>query len=135
MKLRAVFSVIAVSVLASCQSEPAGGPLKIEISAAGPVSALQVVNANGQRCWMKSGDRAFRKYRLIPELDTRTGKPRILLLNAGQTGGLPVLVIESDDAPVTIITYGPLTSASLSARINRDIERWSVGDSRCSAKA
>ncbi len=123
------------ALLAACQAEPIGGPLKLEVGATGPVSALQTVNTNGQRCWIKSGDRAFRDYQLVPELDTRTGKPRLLLLRSGRATGLPSLVIEGEDNPVAIITYGKLTSDPLSNRINSDIQRWSAGDNRCSAKA
>lgn len=117
--------------LAACQSEPVGGPLSIEVAAASPVSILQIINDAGQRCWMRSNDKRFRDYRLVPELDTVAGTPRILLVDRKATTGRPKLVIESDGSPVQVNTYGPLVRTKLGNRINSDIIRWSTGNTRC----
>ncbi len=93
------------------------------------VPILQRINDTAQRCWMKSGDPAFRAYRVVPELDTRTGKPRILLLRLGQTAGLPELVIEASSRQID--AYGPVQNTPLAGRINRDIVRWGSGDIDC----
>ncbi|RLQ88072.1 hypothetical protein [Notoacmeibacter ruber] len=95
------------------------------------VPILQRINDTAQRCWMRSGDPAFQPYRIVPELDTRTGKPRILMLKAGNAAGLPQLVIEINGG--TIDAYGPIQNTPLAARINRDIVRWANGTTSCEA--
>lgn len=135
MSCRATTVLLAglAMTLAACQSEPVGGPLSIEVAAASPTSILQVVNEAGQRCWIRSNERAFRKYRLIPELDTIAGTPRILLVEKSDVTGRPKLVIESAGSPITVSTYGPAVRTRLGTRVNADIIRWSTGDTRCTS--
>ncbi len=134
--MRPALALAAVSgALTACQSEPVGGPLSIEVGAPTSVAILQTINQAGQRCWMQSGNRQFREYRMIPELDTIAGNPRILLVNRAATTGRPKLVIESTGKPVTVNTYGPLVRTKLGGRINADIIRWSTGDTRCTDKS
>ena len=107
---------------AACQAfEPPGGPVVAEVDAPSAVAALQRVNERGLQCWIRSGDRAFRGYALVPELDTRTGDPRILIVRRGDQQGLPQLVISAGGDPVRLTTFGPLAGERLSARINGDI--------------
>lgn len=117
--------------LSACVSEPMGGPLKLETGAESPVSALQTINGAAAKCWFASGERSFRDLRMVPELDTTTGTPRLLIVRAGKAQGLPVLVIEASGAPVTLETYGPLAATATGGRVNRDIMRWSSGPARC----
>ncbi len=119
-------------LLTACQSfEAPGGSLTAEVDARGPVQALQRVNERGLACWIRSGDRAFRGYALVPELDTRSGDPRILVVRQGNAQGLPELVISASGDPVRIVTFGPLTGDRLSARINADVLAWSAGRQGC----
>lgn len=129
--MRALAVAALVGVLTACQSEPIGGPLSIEVGAPTPVAILQTINEAGQRCWMKAGEKPFRKYRLVPELDTIAGNPRILLVERNNSAGRPQLVIESTSSPVKVSTFGPLVRTRLGGRINADIIRWSTGDPRC----
>ncbi len=132
MKKPAWLALLALA--AGCQSEPVGGPLSIEVAAPSPISILQHINDTGQKCWIRPGKRPFRQYRMIPELDTITGTPRILLVDRKTIGGRPKLVIEATDGPVTVNTYGPLVRTKLGARINSDIIRWSTGDKSCTGQ-
>lgn len=93
------------------------------------VKALQRVNEAGAKCW--SGSDGFEDLRLIPELDTIAGRPRLLLLNRNRTQGLPLLVIEAHGEPVSIDIYGPLSGAPVGRRIEADVSRWSSGPLRC----
>ncbi|WP_404933193.1 hypothetical protein [Nitratireductor sp. L15S-10] len=108
-----------------------GGALNLEVDASTPVAALQKINSNGAKCWMRSGDRRFRNLHMIPELDTRVGRPRLLIMRSKNQQGLPLLVIEASGSPTTISTYGPLASTQTGARINADIMRWSGGTTGC----
>ncbi|MBO6639519.1 MAG: hypothetical protein JJ920_17380 [Roseitalea sp.] len=119
-------------LLAACQSfEAPGGSLTAEVDAPSATQALQRVNERGLTCWIRSGDRAFRGYALVPELDTRSGDPRILVVRKGNAQGLPQLVISASGDPVRIVTFGPLTGDRLSARINADVLAWSAGRRGC----
>ena len=119
--------------LTGCQSEPAGGPLIATVDNSAATALLQKVNEEALTCWMRSKDPDFAAYRLIPELDTRVGKPRLLLVSAKAAQGLPQLVIEAHGNPVKLTTYGPLTARPLSARINTDVTRWATGGTGCNA--
>lgn len=118
-------------LLSACQTEPMGGTLNLQVEAPSPVAALQKINSNGVKCWMRSGDRRFRDLHMIPELDTRVGRPRLLIMRSKKQQGLPLLVIEASGSPTTISTYGPLASTRTGAQINADIMRWSGGEANC----
>jgi hypothetical protein len=118
-------------MLAACVGERIGGPLIAEADAPNATSLLSNINEKAQKCWFKSGDRAFRGLAVIPELDTRVGSPRLLVVERGQATGLPKMVIEAEGNPVKITTYGPLTETSVSARINDDVLAWSAGRESC----
>lgn len=134
-KRRPVVTVLALAAawaLAACQSlEPPGGVLVAEVDAPSAIIALQRINERGLACWIRSGDRAFRAYQLVPELDTRAGDPRILVMARGDTQGLPQLVISATGDPVRLTTFGPLAGNRVSGRINADVLAWSAGRQSC----
>lgn len=115
-------------ILSACSStgENIAGPVGFEAEG-NATTILQSINRAAAKCWI--GQPAFKGLGMVPELDTRVGKPRILLLARGNT--LPKLVIEASGNPAKVITYGPLVTTALSARINDDVIRWSGGDNSC----
>lgn len=121
----------AILALSACTGERIGGPLIVEIDASNASTVLARVNEKAQQCWIRSGDRAFRGLAVIPELDTRVGSPRLLIVERGKATGLPKMVIQAEGGPVKITTYGPLTEAAVSARINDDVLAWSAGRDSC----
>jgi len=121
--------LLPILALAACQTEKAAPVAKRDNAAA--IAALQTINTNAQKCWSKSKD--FKNYRIIPELDTRVGKPRILVVSANAAQGLPQYVIEADGTPARLSAYGPLGSEPLGERMNGDVSRWEKGDKECSA--
>lgn len=123
--------IAAAMALSGCVGERAGGTLAIEVDSSKGVTVLSTVNELAQKCWFRSGDREFRHLAVIPELDTRIGNPRLLVVERGKSTGLPKLVIEATGDPVKITTYGPLASAPVSARINDDVAAWTAGKSSC----
>src|SRR5690606_28853567 len=86
-----LWPLVLFAALAACQGKTA--PPRAEPDNRDAIRLLQGVNAEAQRCWR--GDRSFRAYRVIPELDTRVGRPRILLVRAEAPQGLPQFVIEA----------------------------------------
>jgi len=123
--------LLSGAALSACTSERIGGPLIVEADASDATRLLSLVNENAQTCWIKSGDRAFRDLAVIPELDTRVGSPRLLVVERGKATGLPRMVIQAEGNPVKITTFGPLTGTSVSARINDDVLAWSAGRDDC----
>lgn len=117
--------------LSACQTEPMGGPLKLEVEARSPTAALQTISEHGRKCWIAADGQRLRGLSMVPELDTTAGTPRILIVRSGKSEGLPALVIEAAGDPVTVETYGPLAASAAGARINRDIMRWSAEQSAC----
>ena len=133
VSVRPALALAGLALLAAgCQGERPGGAMQIEVAAA-PVSVLQTVNERAHACWIRSGDRDFRGLAVIPELDTRTGNPRILIVERAKAQGLPRYVIEASGTPARIVTYGPLAGQSLSSRINTDVTRWATGGTGCKA--
>ena len=129
---RAIFPLAVTVALAGCQTfEPPGGPLRAQTDAPDAVVALQRVNERALACWIRSGDRAFRALAVVPELDTRTGDPRILIVDRDGGETRPKLVITASGDPVEIETFGPLTEQRLSGRINQDVLAWSAGRTAC----
>ncbi len=128
-RLTAILTCSGAMILTGCQTEKEITPTKRDNRAA--ISKLQTINSKAQTCWVKSKDKDFKAYKVIPELDTRAGKPRILILSAKSAQGLPQYVIEADGTPARVTTYGPLGSEAVGRRIDSDIARWNNGDSKC----
>jgi hypothetical protein len=128
MNRLAVLSLACLGALAACQSSR---PNMNDNSAA--VALLQRINNNAHTCWMRSKDKAFDGYSVVPELDTQAGKPRILVLDKKAAHGLPKLVIEADGKPVKAAAYGPLLSEPAGSRISADLKRWAGGSDACTA--
>lgn len=118
-------SAMAVTACTST-GENIAGPVGFEAEGSA-TAVLQRINKAAAKCWI--GQPAFKGLGMVPEFDTSVGKPRILLLARGNT--LPKLVIEASGNPAKVITYGPLVTTPLSARINDDVIRWSGKDNSC----
>jgi hypothetical protein len=117
----------ALLALSACQTKP-NRPAVPTPSSGGAVATLQRINASAYECWR--GDKAFKAYGIIPELDT-TGTPRILIIPKGKPQALPKLVITAVGKSVQ--TFGPLAQSPLAPRINSDVARWAAGGTGCAA--
>lgn len=85
-------------------------------------------------CWFESDDEAFAAYRQETEITSMSGQPRILLVDRGDSGGLPQLVVSLQTvsgAGTVVSAFGPLTQTPLVSRINADIARWARGSRAC----
>ena len=127
--VRASAVLLLCGFVSACQGAGPGGRLALTSETGDATRLLQTINDRARRCW--AGDRAFRDLRIIPELDTRVGHPRILLVRAEAAQGLPRLVIQAEGSPARITTFGPLAGLPLSSRINADLERWTRGGEAC----
>ncbi|MDP9759867.1 hypothetical protein QE433_002679 [Agrobacterium tumefaciens] len=69
--------LLAAAALAACQPKPQ--PASSSASRAA-LPTMERIALGANACWFKSGDPAFKAYRLAPELNSFSGRPRILLV-------------------------------------------------------
>lgn len=117
----------AALALSGCQRET---PRPAVNSAALPTMERIALAANA--CWFKSGDASFKPYRLAPELNSFSGRPRILLVPRNTPEARPLLVVQAEGNPAKLAAFGPLLDSALSSRISSDVNRWAKGNKSCS---
>ena len=85
-------------------------------------------------CWFEGGNTAFSRFAYAPELNSFSGKPRILVVPKADPAGLPQLIIEiSKGKHATVVKlFGPLLATARGTAIQRDVERWADGGTDCS---
>ncbi len=118
----------AAFALSACQSS-APPPSKTHGHSALDIMERVAVGAN--RCWLKSGDPAFKAYSMAPELDSYSGKPRFLLVRRGSHDIRPVLVVQAQGNPGRLEAFGPMMGEPAGARVAHDIRRFANGDKDC----
>jgi hypothetical protein len=125
----ALAGLLLLSVaLAGCQSgraPVATGPNRTALS------TMERVAINANTCWFKSADPAFAAYRLAPELNSFSGRPRFLVVPRNSPESRPVLVVEAQGNPARLNAFGPMMGESTSARISHDVTRWANGAKGC----
>ncbi|WEX86994.1 hypothetical protein PZN02_003333 [Sinorhizobium garamanticum] len=120
-------AIASFTLVAGCQSNrPAAPPAS---SAALPTMERVALGANG--CWFKSGDPAFKAYRLAPELNSFSGRPRILIVPRKSPEARPLAVIQAEGHPARLQAFGPLLSEPVGARMTTDVRRWAAGGEGC----
>ncbi len=84
-------------------------------------------------CWFSGGNGAFSRFAYAPELNSFSGKPRILVVPKADPAGLPQLVIEvSKGKRATVVKlFGPLLATARGSAIQADVERWADGGTDC----
>ena len=96
---------------------------------------MEQVAIAAHRCWIASGDPAFRDYSFANELNSFSGKPRFLLVPKNDFGGRPLLVVQAEGAAGRVSTFGPLLDGDKGARISGDVRRWGAGETNCAGSA
>ncbi|WP_371071927.1 MULTISPECIES: hypothetical protein [unclassified Sinorhizobium] len=120
------FCLLALMTLASCQSGTSSS--SPERSA---LSTMERVAVGANSCWFKSGDAAFGAYRLAPELNSFSGRPRILLVHKSSPEGRPLLVVQAEGNPARLQAFGPMMAEPVADRISADVTRWAAGRRDC----
>lgn len=127
MRPALLLAALPLIALASCQSKPqqtaSHGPSALDI--------MEKVAVGANRCWIKSGDPAFKAYTMAPELNSFSGKPRILLVRKGSGDIRPLLVVQAEGRPARLDAFGPMMGEPVSSRINSDVNRWARGGKDC----
>lgn len=122
---------VLAALLTACQTSGPGNLTVKSPDAALP--AMERIAVAASNCWFKSRDRGFRGYRLAPELNSFSGRPRILIVPASRPQDRPLAVVEGQGSPATISAYGPLMSDPVGSRIAADVRRWSGGNNACTS--
>lgn len=124
-----ILALAAAAVLASGCAPKAPAPTATVSRAELPLMERVALGANA--CWFKSGDPSFKPYRLAPELNSFSGRPRILLVKAHSPESRPLLVVQAEGNPGRLEAFGPLMSDALAGRIAGDVNRWAAGGKGC----
>lgn len=119
--------LLPLLALASCQSEPKTSPARGQSA----LDVMERVAVGANNCWIKSNDPAFKAYSMAPELNSFSGKPRILLVRKGSSDIRPLLVVQAEGRPARLDAFGPMMSEPVAARIAADVRRWSGGAKGC----
>lgn len=122
IRFLAIAGVVA-TLAAGCQSAPA------QSTAALPTMERVALGANA--CWFKSGDAAFKPYRLAPELNSFSGRPRILLVKRNSPESRPLAVVQAEGHPARLQAFGPLFNEAVGTRMATDVKRWAAGGTGC----
>jgi hypothetical protein len=128
--LRLSIALAGLATLAGCQTVP---PAPARNTAALPTMERIALAANS--CWFKSNDPAFKAYRLAPELNSFSGRPRILIVKRNSPESRPLAVVQAEGQPARLQAFGPLFNEAIGARMTSDIRRWSTGNSTCKSAA
>lgn len=120
-------SAAVVVLLSGCQAAKAPAPSPNQ--AALPTMERVALNANA--CWFKSKNPMFAAYRLAPELNSFSGRPRILAVPRNSPESRPALVVQAEGSPAKLDAFGPMMAGASGERIRRDVLKWSSGGSGC----
>ncbi|MCL6708348.1 hypothetical protein M8R20_15210 [Pseudomonas sp. R2.Fl] len=118
-------ATLSFLALAGCQPKPSAP------AGASALDVMEKVAVGANRCWFKSGDPAFKAYSLAPELNSFSGRPRILLVRKGSSDIRPLLVVQAEGRPARLSAFGPMMGEPISGRIGTDVKRWADGGTAC----
>jgi hypothetical protein len=125
-------ALAAMAAFAACQS----GPGNMATSGESPALAMmQHISSAAQTCWFRSGANEFQFYRLADELNSYSGRPRILLVPAKDPEARPLLVVQAEGNPAKVQVFGPLMDQPVGNRIAAEVKHWADGGTSCSASA
>ncbi|MDS7597317.1 hypothetical protein [Agrobacterium tumefaciens] len=124
---RAAGLTLAAAALAACQPKPQ----QVSSVSHAALPTMERIALGANACWFKSGDPAFKAYRLAPELNSFSGRPRILLVPRNSPESRPMLVVQAEGNPAKLDAFGPIMNEQMSARVATDVKRWANGGKGC----
>ncbi|WP_421873363.1 hypothetical protein [Pararhizobium sp.] len=120
-------SIAVLGLVAGCQTKAPPAPARDTAA----LATMERVALGANACWFKSGDAAFKSYRLAPELNSFSGRPRILIVKRNSPESRPLAVVQAEGHPARLQAFGPLFSESVGTRMTTDIKRWAAGGEGC----
>lgn len=128
-KTIALVALPALALFAACTPKPTP-PTPTSVSNAA-LATMERIAVGANSCWFKSNDKDFRGYAFAPELNSFSGRPRMLVVPARNLAGRPLLVVQAEGNPARIEAFGPMMQQGHSSRISADINRWASGQKGC----
>lgn len=122
--------LVTLVAIGGCQTQQRPNAQPVRDTAALPTMERVALGAN--RCWFKSRDPAFTAYRLAPELNSFSGRPRILLVRSHSPETRPLAVVQAEGHPARLQAFGPLFDEPVGKRMTADIRRFAAGETACS---
>ena len=132
MKYKIITSITLpmLIALAACTTRPAPGPIALDSSQAA-LPTMERIALSARSCWFRSKDKDFRGYTMAPELNSFTGRPRILVVPSRNLAARSLLVVHAQGNPARVEAFGPMMQHSNGARIANDVQRWASGQTGC----
>jgi hypothetical protein len=98
-----------------------------------PQSVMVHVAKQVQACWLVGNEPALKGYKMAPEINSYSGKPRILIVPRSNPGGLPKLVAQAERirGRTTFTSFGPLLNTKDGPRLDASLRNWAQGSSAC----
>ncbi|EFL90147.1 hypothetical protein [Ahrensia sp. R2A130] len=86
-----------------------------------------------QACWFKPKLAQFQPYKLAAELDSYSGKPRVLIVPRNKPAGLPKLVAQAErqGGSTQFTSFGPLLQTSNGPALRASMAAWASGSKTC----
>ncbi len=130
MSHKTIAALTLLALAAGCTPKPTPAPTITDPNRRA-LPTMERIALAANRCWFKSKDKDFKGYSLAPELNSYSGRPRILVVPARNPGARPLLVVQAEGNPARVETFGPMMQQSHGARIANDVNRWISGQSAC----
>lgn len=115
--LTGLYSAAAIAMLGLLVTSCGPRPPSIAATDHSALSTMERIMLNANTCWFKSSDPAFASYQLAPELNSFTGRPRILVVDKKHPTGRPSLVVQAEGNPAQLQAFGPMMSAPPAAAL------------------
>ncbi|MGD9476609.1 hypothetical protein [Shinella sp. G-2] len=126
LSARLLLPLAIAAALAACQTKTPAPKAN-----GGALPTMERIALGANSCWFKSGDPAFKAYRLAPELNSFSGRPRILVVHRNSPESRPLLVVQAEGSPAKLDAFGPMMSEPVGARVATDVKRWAAGGKGC----
>ncbi len=127
------FIVLAATIgISACTSKTANQ--SIARAAQEKPRALMVrVAKQVHACWFKKKDPALRGYKMASEVNSYSGKPRILIVPRNNPTGLPKLVAQAErrGGRNQFTSFGPLLKSKNGPRLAASLDAWARGNKSC----
>jgi len=134
-RMSAAALLSGIAFLAACQSNSPRNGTPAAPTKSASLQVMEQVAIAAHRCWFASRDPAFRPYRMANELNSFSGRPRFLLVPAGNYEARPLLIVEAEGSSRNVDVFGPLMGEAVGSRISADVARWAAGDTSCRGTA
>ena len=133
MRKPALLLTCACLVAACTKTEPPEVTVANKLKQESAQALMVRVAKQVQTCWFKRKDSALKQYKMAAEINSFSGKPRILIVPRNKPTALPKLVAQAQKigGRNRFESFGPLLQSSAGPRLNASLNRWANGSKTC----